>query len=1313
MSQDPPRNKSPTKIIGLLLGAFLILLFLCALCLPMFFSTAGGKKILMKMISNRTGLDIEIKELSLSWFGSQSAQEIDVQKKEEQLNFTAQEIQTDAPLWKIVFSNNFGQMQVTAPYLQISKPFQPTAHFRQKPFQAAAFSVYPKVEMGMAKMELPARGKIVVKEGRVVFNSPGLEPIAFDQIALSLDMASNEELVLALNCTTSMQGQIALKGSASHLKAAFPTLAVQSTINQLPVRGIDQLVSLIYPQVSGLIYSFLGPTVNLGCNLNASSGNFDLRLNAISPQVTAYVSTQSLNGILSLKSPAEFNFNLTPAILQKMTALYPSLRDLTLTAPIALQTTIEQFSCPIPSKTSDLLQSSFQARLLAPPQIPVILNGRLLSLNNLSISANSPSLEQQFSANLTSGLETEGQTGSLTLDSQIHKLQNGTISLHAQSLPVDLIKTFTISGPLSNFLGTVADVDANIEFMPDNQKLHLSWQSDLLQLSALDLSLGKSLTLISPCPFTFILTPKLTQPLLPKGLKLVKEVPFQGTLQNLNLPLQNIKSSLLDVVVNTGPLSFSGLLPLNFSKMQALLTMNTFDQISLQIDGGTVKAMLAGSYNPAVEIFTLTKPLNVQYTLDPSTFKALLPSAPVLVKPSIVQLSVESFALPLTGVDLSQLKIKGQLSSSEIVLGPQGKQIALQNAAFPFQWDATKRTAALQLFSQVQPPSGGTPSGGIGSMQGQLNLSHFSTDKGFDISTAAVQGSLDLQNLSSTLLDTFSGKPLSAIMGQTFSSKFKLQSSPDQQSLNVKWTSPNLNTDIGFVMNNSCLQLQNGNHQTVWTLTPEGYRALDQILAGPTNGLIPFEMNEASTFTLSFSTLSLPISLKSTIPSFTNRIPNIDFDLAKLQLNATGRNPKLIFFDKSSQDTIQLADLNFSINKSEKKPLALSMDSTVLTQGSNATARNGSISLTGQLEQTLNNQGVFDFSQLTGSLQLKAQQLPSRALDIIARAKGKTDFPFTTVFGNMINASLNIALNKFSGPASLNINTPLTRADVRGTIEKGVLTLQDAIDVQMKITPEMSRLVLKEVNPLNLSYIYSQEPVTLHIPASGFSFSLYPFNLAKITIPKARIELGKITCRNEGNVHIALGLLKTKQFDKTNDLMLWFAPLDLSVKQGFVDMERTEILLANTFDICLWGNVDLIKDYIDMTLGLTAQTLSKAFGIKNLPQNYVLRIPMRGKADDVQIDTGKATSKIALLLAWQQAQAAGALGKGPAGAIIGGLVNKMATLPDSDAKVPPPKHPFPWEVSNTKSKTSHESNVKKRQFKPDEKPLKQILKLIR
>ena len=133
-----------------------------------------------------------------------------------------------------------------------------------------------------------------------------------------------------------------------------------------------------------------------------------------------------------------------------------------------------------------------------------------------------------------------------------------------------------------------------------------------------------------------------------------------------------------------------------------------------------------------------------------------------------------------------------------------------------------------------------------------------------------------------------------------------------------------------------------------------------------------------------------------------------------------------------------------------------------------------------------------------------------------------------------------------------------------------------------------------------------------------------------------------------------------------------------------------------------------------MVLGLTASALSRAFGIKNLPGDYVLTIPIKGKSDNVKINSKSATAKIALLLAAQQKSVTDSLGKNPAGALFGGILQQMGTLPDNGT-VPPAKHPFPWEKSKTSFQETSEveaPRAKKRHFKQNEKPLKQILKLL-
>jgi hypothetical protein len=234
--------------------------------------------------------------------------------------------------------------------------------------------------------------------------------------------------------------------------------------------------------------------------------------------------------------------------------------------------------------------------------------------------------------------------------------------------------------------------------------------------------------------------------------------------------------------------------------------------------------------------------------------------------------------------------------------------------------------------------------------------------------------------------------------------------------------------------------------------------------------------------------------------------------------------------------------------------------------------------------------------------------------------------------------------------------------------------------------------------------------MTLNVENQGFSLPLLPWNIEKANIAHMRIEVGKLVCRNQGNIHTALGLLKLGQFSNSKDLRLWFAPMDLSLSGGVIQCERTEILVADSIEIATWGEVSLPKNQVDAVLGLTAQALSKAFGITGMPENYVLQIPMRGPIDDVEIDTKKATAKVALLLAAQNASSAGNLFGGQTGGIVGGIIGQLAKLPDINSSAPPAKHPFPWEQN---SPSPQAPKKRKNAIRPGDKPLKQLLKLLK
>ena len=178
--------------------------------------------------------------------------------------------------------------------------------------------------------------------------------------------------------------------------------------------------------------------------------------------------------------------------------------------------------------------------------------------------------------------------------------------------------------------------------------------------------------------------------------------------------------------------------------------------------------------------------------------------------------------------------------------------------------------------------------------------------------------------------------------------------------------------------------------------------------------------------------------------------------------------------------------------------------------------------------------------------------------------------------------------------------------------------------------------------------------------------------------------------------------------DTGGSLHLWFAPMEMRVRSGIVEIERTEILFNRSLDIATWGTVNLNTEYVNMILGLTAQSLNAALGLSGLNPDYVLKVPVRGPFGNVQIDTGAATSKIALLIARKQAL--------PQAGVWGNILGAIGDIADDQSDVPPPKRPFPWEVERSSSHvetTPFKAKLPERKKKGKKAYVKELIKIIR
>lgn len=1258
--------------------------FVVLLSLPTFLSTSIGQQFFLKQLSSRLRGSFEVKELSLSWWDSQEISGFKMSQPAKEFAASCEKIHLDTGLFSLLVTKDFRKITLSQFFLHVGG--KGISLFSERNEEVPPLTSPISLQssgIGLDLFDLKKgiwKGLVVGEGGKISFSTP----IDFSQVSFSLLL--DKVSTLELHATTSQEkssGEVSLFASLDQ----FVPITMKMEAKQLPVVGIDQMVSLFSPRMEGVFSGVIGPTLDADLFFEGREGNFSLNLVAHSETFATTVATQTKNGTLSLQSPGSVTLSITPNGWEKLSRAFPVLDPVQLVQGTTFQCTIPTLSFPTPMENNNWQRGMFECQLTTSSPVSFLFDKQAFSLSEPLLTMSSTELGQGILIKGKGSLDSKEQRAPFEWEGTLSpspRLTRGIFSLSVEQFPSCWLQQL-IPSPL---LGDLLNVKLQLELAPPSIRCRMNLQSPLISLPDLDISLGNTLTLIQPATITYQFTDQLLQFLFPNSqLHIREQIPVEWTIQECTVPLQQIENTTFASKMSTPSLKLVGPHSFKFDKLEVGCALNKGRQLDLKIESSSLKGGAQGTLHLAKKEMVFTKPTLIEWTIDQGVLASLIPNLPFTLSPTPLNFSLDPFTLSWNTPHFVIPSCRGMIQFSNLaVLLPALPPLQMSEGNLPFQWDPTLSSFSFQFNGSLEEK---------GSIGAKASFTGIDLEKN-PMGTSA-QVSADLQNISTSWIELVTRKKeISSIVGPTFQCKFTGQKNGEKQQGSIHWTSPLLSMNLSMALSDNTLAIQGANQQLSWIVTPAGYKALNAWLVPSFPS--PFEIQEGSTFTCSIDKFSCPIALK---------------DFSEALIDVTVRNPKLSFVDKVSKEGFLISSLTSQVKQGGgKEPFSFSLDASILTQNSaSSSPKQGNLSLL----SSLNFRGKT-LSELSGNCVCKAQQLPSSVLDLFAVVGGRNDRPATTFFGKTIDLNASATFQALSGPVEFVFSSPNVRASLSGQVANGLLTLKNNFYAQVKISPQLSHLFLSEVNPLNLSSISSKDPISLEIPAKGVQVPLYPFRLDLWEVPSCRIELGKIACRNEGNVNIALSLLKSKQFDKSQDLMLWFAPIDLKMKKGILDIERTEILLADTFDIAVWGKVDLLKQLVDMQLGLPSSTLRKAFGIKKLPESYVLTIPMKGKMDNVQIDTGKATAKVALLLAWQQAEAAGALGGGPAGALLGGVLGKVAILPDQNAKIPPAKHPFPWEVSKkNKQKTSEsdQTHEKKRHFKQNEKPFKQILKVIR
>ena len=273
-----------------------------------------------------------------------------------------------------------------------------------------------------------------------------------------------------------------------------------------------------------------------------------------------------------------------------------------------------------------------------------------------------------------------------------------------------------------------------------------------------------------------------------------------------------------------------------------------------------------------------------------------------------------------------------------------------------------------------------------------------------------------------------------------------------------------------------------------------------------------------------------------------------------------------------------------------------------------------------------------------------------------------------SLLGPNMNLKASLNLKNKEGPISVDITSTNAKIFANMNLEKSNLTLNE---------PLVATFYLSGINPVLFDQItYSKSisnPIVLKVSNVNFSMPANFENLKKTQLENCFLDLGKILVSNTGPIST---LTRFAKLSSSSKVSLWFTSANIKIQNQVIYTDRVDILIDDSLHICVWGKIDLRSETLDMNLGITKDALEDIFNIRNLPENYVIKVPIRGSVNKPKIDTSSLSAKILALSAMQSKKGIGAL--------IGGIVSKVT----EDKDIPPAKKPFPWEGSVKKSPSS-------------------------
>ncbi len=1278
-----------------------------AFLLPWLISYDGTRAIILGFLKGPLKAQITIEKAHVSWWDATSLENITYKDALGNMQFVCKSLTTSSSLWKIAFgAHELGNLNISNPLLTLS------LEGTQKPtavaIQAAGIPPLPilaHLDLQQAWKNLTPKltGSLTLTDGAIDVQGARIEDVRLENLQFSMTLPEASDYVKFSLSGVTRQGEttgsLNWTGNFGPLESPDPTLTIQGNLKALPMLGVDQVIALFHRRWEGVAVSAIGQKLDLDMQFALSNQRLDIAFNANSSQFSAILRTMTENGVISLVAPASFSLTVTSYLAEEFFSLSPYFRALGLANSPLATLNISQLAIPVLEDGIGWSKLKMDAMLNVIDLkfgTPLLISD--ISFESLKASLKTDLLERELifdgQAAISFGTNQALVATSGTISDPLAKVSPTTYAYSTKAFPLPILdKIFNTEGFLQDALGPTCDFAGSVDQNPDNRSGFFSFSSANLNMNNATLHLfDGGFNLNAPIQITY--TPDRS--FWEKHAGGIGFGPIDFAVQEFIYTYAD-SSKTKTKGTGTSPQFFYK----NFSlpNLNVVFDIETLASINLNgtAEGLTTSTVLG--YDRKKDIFSFVQPLTLAITLDPdqaaSFWKEFDPSPPTFLEPVAITAQILPISTPLGQNYMKNVTLQGNLNVASLSFSRDQATSMLKNGVCTWLLDTSANQFTAKLDASI-----GTDVAVLTPLHADFIGRKFYFQPRIDMSGAQYLAKISCDKLDTRFLDGWlpKNRSLSPLLGSWVTLKGSILQGTQSSSFNFTTTCEKGTLNINLARADDQLTLDGNQPLTASLLVDQAGLTSLQNLLGKT---LPMSLGQPCQLQLRISSMNLPLQ-KGTFDLDNSQLP-------QATMECTLMSSSVALIENATKNPVTLSNLTFRLSRPD-----LSSPTLLQLRTSIDAAKPGQVDVAANIQGILQTDKGWDLSHMNATIKAAFQQLPTSVMSTVATAIGSTQGAnLMTLFGEQISGTAQAAIQNNSGPVSVLINSPSTRLSLNGSLQNGILLLDDPFVAQVTMTEEISRLFLKGLSPLPISAVRSDGPMTLIVDKENFYLPMFPWTIAKALIPHMRIELGKLVCRNEGNIHTTLDLLKQGQFSRSKDLNLWFAPMDLSLRQGIVNCERTEILVQNSIEIATWGNIDLIDNYVDAILGIPAPTLSSAFGVSGLPDNYVLQIPMKGPLDNVNIDVSSATSKIGLVLAWQKAsQAAGNALGGTPGALIGGLVGKAMKLPEGDKPTPAAKHPFPWE-NQSSPPTQLSPKKKKSAIRPGDKPLKQLLKLLK